>query len=196
MESFHAEVHMSVLPIFTYDHPILRRKLELVRDVTDDIVRLSIDMHETMRNAEGIGLAANQVGRDLAMTVIDVSDVEGSESVAPLTVINPTIVAYSDDEASYEEGCLSLPDLRADVIRPASVVVEYYDLDMRAHRLEAGNLLARVLQHEIDHLNGIYLFDHLKPMRRALLKRQLLAIARGEVETEYPTMGSGEVGVQ
>jgi peptide deformylase len=180
---------MNILPIYTFDHPILRKTLATVTEITDEIVRLSIDMHFTMHGADGIGLAANQVGRDFAMTVIDISGVDGCEKIAPLTVINPEIIAYSDEEESYEEGCLSLPELRADVVRPIEVTVRYYDLAMKEHTVDADGLLARVLQHEIDHLHGKYFFEHLKPMRRTMLRRRLLEIKRGEVETDYPLFG-------
>ncbi len=177
---------MNILPIYTFDHPILRKTLATVTEITDELVGLTIDMHATMHGADGIGLAANQVGHDLAMTVINISGVEGCEKIPPMTVINPVIVSYSDEEESYEEGCLSLPELRADVVRPIEVAVRYYDLDMKEHTVEADGLLARVLQHEIDHLHGIYFFDHLKPMRRTMLRRRLLEIKRREVETDYP----------
>jgi peptide deformylase len=177
---------MSILPIYTFDHPILRKKLRPVDEITDEIVQLSLDMFETMRNADGIGLAANQVGRDLAMTVIDISGVDGYESSEPVVLINPVVVATSDEEEGYEEGCLSLPDLRAEVIRPRAAEVRYLDVDMREHVVEVDALMARVMQHEIDHLNGIYFVDRLKPMRRAMLKRRLLEIKRGEVEADYP----------
>ncbi len=181
-------VSMAILPIYTYDRPILRRKLRSVADITDDIVALAASMHETMKNAEGIGLAANQVGRDLALLVVDISDVEGYDATEPLTLINPKVVTASDELDTAEEGCLSLPDLRADVTRPAQVQVAFVDLDMHEHTIEVDRLMARVIQHEIDHLNGIYFFDHLSPMRRALLKRRLMDIKRGDVETEYPLM--------
>jgi peptide deformylase len=177
---------MSILPIYTYDHPILRRKLRSIEQIDDEIVQLSLDMFETMRNADGIGLAANQIGRDLSMTVVDISGVDGYASVAPLMLINPVVEATSEEEEGSEEGCLSLPDLRAEVIRPRSAQVRFFDLDMHEHVIEADALLARVLQHEIDHLNGIYFVDRVKPMRRAMLKRRLLEIKRGEVEAEYP----------
>ena len=177
---------MQILPIYTYDHPVLRRKLKQVEEITDDVVKLALDMHATMKNAEGIGLAANQVGVDLAMTVIDISQVEGFENIAPLTLINPVIEGFSDDEVSSEEGCLSLPDLRADVLRPSAIQVRFFDTAMREHAMEVDQLLARVMQHEIDHLNGIYFFDRLKPMRRAMLKRRLMDIKRGEIEADYP----------
>jgi peptide deformylase len=180
---------MNILPIYTFDHPILRKKLKTIGEITDDVVKLALDMFTTMKNAEGIGLAANQVGHDLAMTVIDVTGVDGYENTKPLTLINPIVEAFSDDEELSEEGCLSLPDLRADVMRPGGVQVRFYDLEMKEHVMEADKLLARVMQHEIDHLNGIYFVDRLKPMRRAMLKRRLLEIKRGEVEADYPLFG-------
>jgi peptide deformylase len=180
---------MTILPIYTFDHPILRRKLKPIAEITDDVVRLALDMFTTMKNADGIGLAANQVGYDLAMTVIDVTGVDGYENTRPLTLINPVVEAFADEEETSEEGCLSLPDLRADVIRPIAVQVRFFDLEMKEHVMEADNLLARVMQHEIDHLNGIYFVDHLKPMRRAMLKRRLLEIKRGEVQADYPLFG-------
>ena len=177
---------MSILPIYTFDHPVLRKKLRLVEEIDDELVQLSVSMFDTMHNADGIGLAANQVGRDVAMTVIDISGVEGFESQEPLLLINPIVESVDDVEEGYEEGCLSLPDLRADVVRPIAAQVRYFDIDMHEHVIEVDKLLARVMQHEIDHLNGIYFIDHLKPMRRAMMKRRLLEIKRGEVEAEYP----------
>jgi len=181
---------MNILPIYTYDHPILRRKLKPVSEITADLVELAVSMHATMKNAEGIGLAANQVGDERQILVVDISRTEGNEHVKPMTLINPVIEAVSEEEGTQEEGCLSLPDLRADVVRPEAVQIRYFDTGMGEQTIEAEGLLARVLQHEIDHLRGIYFFDHLAPMRRALLKRKLLEIKRGEVETEYPLHGS------
>lgn len=180
---------MTILPIYTYDHPVLRKKLKPVEEITDEIVRLALDMFTTMKNADGIGLAANQVGQEIAMTVIDVTGVDGYEGTKPLTLINPVVEAFSDEEEGSEEGCLSLPDLRADVIRPTGVQVRFYDLEMKEHVMEVDELLARVMQHEIDHLNGIYFFDRVKPMRRAMMKRRLLEIKRGEARADYPLFG-------
>lgn len=183
---------MSILPIYTFDHPILRRKLKLVEDITDELVQLALDMHATMKNADGIGLAANQVGHDLAMAVVDVSGTDDGSESKPLTLINPVVIAVTDEEIASEEGCLSLPELRADVTRPIAVQVRFHDLAMKEHVMEVDRLLARVMQHEIDHLNGIYFIDHLKPMRRAMLNRRLQEIKRGEVETEYPLFAKND----
>ena len=177
---------MKILPIYTYDHPVLRKKLKPVKEITSDLVELALSMHATMNNADGIGLAANQVGDERQILVIDISKMEGYESTKPMTMINPVVEAVSEEEEPYEEGCLSLPDLRAEVVRPEAVQVRYLDTNMAEHVIEVDDLLARVMQHEIDHLRGIYFFDHLAPMRRALLKRKLLEIKRGEVEPDYP----------
>jgi len=181
---------VSILPIYTYDHPILRKRLAPVAEFNEELRQLIADMIETMYNAEGIGLAANQVGRDMAMTVIDISGNEeerekGIES-KPLVLINPVIEAYSDEEESSEEGCLSLPDLRADVVRSKGVQVRYIDPDMKEITMEADGLLARVIQHEVDHLHGRYFIERLSSIRRTMLRRHLLEIKRGEMEADYP----------
>lgn len=183
---------MNALPIYTYDHPILRKKLSPVREIDDAIVQLALLMHSTMRNADGIGLAANQVGRDVTMAVVDISGVKGFEGIQPLTLINPVIEASSEEEESQEEGCLSLPQIRAEVIRPSAVQLRFYDLEMNEHVMEVDELLARVVQHEIDHLNGLYFFDRVSPMRRTMMKRKLLDIKRGDFDTDYPIFGRQE----
>lgn len=177
---------MKILPIYTYDHPILRKKLKPIREINDELIELALSMHATMKNAEGIGLAANQVGHDAQIFVLDISGAEEEGNVKPMTLINPVIEAVSEEEIASEEGCLSLPDLRGDVVRPEAIQVRFYDTNMGEHSMEVEGLLARVMQHEIDHLQGIYFFDHLAPMRRALMKRKLLEIKRGEIEAEYP----------
>ncbi len=178
----------NILPVYTYDHPILRKKLKPVAEINEEVIGLALAMHETMRNADGIGLAANQVGRDMQMLVLNVPEDEGDGSVS-MTMINPVIEAVSEEEELFEEGCLSLPDIRADVLRPEAVQVRFTDPSMKEHDIEVEGLLARVIQHEVDHLHGRYFFDYLAPMRRGLLKRRLLAVKRGEVEAEYPLYG-------
>lgn len=175
-----------VLPVYTYNHPVLRQKTAPVPDVTDDVVSLIESMFATMYNANGIGLAANQVGKGLAVTVIDVSGVDDDAPAgSPIVMINPVIESFSDEEEEFEEGCLSLPDLRDIVVRPSSVQVRFMDTRMKEQRTETTGLLARVMQHEIDHLNGIYFFERLTPIRRALTQSKLKRIAKGLVETEY-----------
>jgi peptide deformylase len=176
---------MSILPIYVYDHSILKHKADTVELLNDDIRTFIDDMKETMLNAEGIGLAANQVGSPLSITIIDISPVEGCESIKPMVMINPKITHYSDDETDYEEGCLSLPNLRELVIRPEAIQVSFMDEHEKMHTMEADGLLARVMQHEIDHLNGIYFTDRLTQLKRTLLQSKLRRISKGESTADY-----------
>lgn len=176
-----------ILPIYTYNHPVLRKKTSPILDMSDEL-RLFIDnMFETMHRANGIGLAANQVGHSLACTVIDISDAEDdSPSPSPFVLINPIIEAFSDEVEEFEEGCLSLPDLRDKVVRPDAIQVRFFDKDLKEHVIEADGILARVIQHEVDHLNGIYFFERLSPIRRTLAQGKLKRIARGDIDPDYP----------
>ncbi len=174
------------LPVYTYNHAVLKTKTSQISDMSDELATFIDNMFETMYNANGIGLAANQVGMGLALTVIDVSDAdEDAETTGPLTLINPVIEAYSDEEEEFEEGCLSLPDFRDIVVRPEAIQVRFLDRFMKEHVREVDGLLARVMQHEIDHLNGIYFFERLSPIRRTLASSKLKRIAKGLIETEY-----------
>lgn len=177
-----------ILPIYIYNHPVLRQRALPIRHVDDAIRALADNMFETMYNANGIGLAANQVGLRHAMIVVDISDMDEGDGTPPLCLLNPRIAASSETEIEYEEGCLSVPGIRDLVVRPDAVTVEFDDLELRHHRIEASGLLARVLQHEIDHLNGVYFFDRVSPVRRALLKNKLKKIERGNFECSYPTV--------
>ncbi len=182
---------MSVLPIYVYDQAVLKRRAKPVQKVDDTLTRFVDDMFETMRKANGIGLAANQVGLLQRIVVIDVSGIEGMENAKPLTLLNPRVV-QEEGEVVMEEGCLSLPDLRDDVERPEKVLVEYQDLDFQNCSIEADGILARVLQHEIDHLNGVLFIDRLGSVRRKLLRGRLNKILKGEVETNYPIVVSSQ----
>lgn len=175
-----------ILPVYLYNHPVLKKKSIQIEDMTDDTRLFIQNMFDTMRNANGIGLAANQVGDTRAITVIDISDIDEDEVTKPMVVINPIITASSDETIDQEEGCLSLPDYRDQVTRPVSIELTYCDEFMREKKIEATGLLARVLQHEIDHLNGIYFFERVSPFRRTLAKNKLKKIERGNIEPDYP----------
>ena len=197
---------MSIRPIYLYGSDVLRAKAKPVKQLTDDIVKLYVDMISTMHNAPGIGLAANQVGALDRVLVIDMGAVEESESgeteeetvskspkpVKSLIVINPEILK-SDGTEVMEEGCLSIPDLRADVERPDEIRLRFRDANFKEVELEAKGLLARVLQHEIDHLDGVLFFDHISKTQRALLKPKLSKIKKGDVEASYPVVTGVEV---
>lgn len=149
---------MSLLEIRVLGDPILREETKPVTEITDELRRLIADMFETMHAAQGIGLAAPQVGRTERVTVVDVGD-------HPLALINPEIVS-SDGKAKGEEGCLSIPDVYGDVERPAHVIVRAMDVDGKPFEIDARDLLARCLQHEIDHLHGKLFIDYLSVLKR------------------------------
>jgi peptide deformylase len=181
-----------ILPVYTYNHAVLKQRTAQIANMSDDLRSLIEDMFETMYKANGIGLAANQVGKGLSLTVIDVADRDESEDPGQLVLINPVIEAFSDNEEEFEEGCLSLPDYRDTVIRPSAIQVRFHDADMKEHVMEVDGLLARVMQHEIDHLNGIYFFERLSPIRRTLGNGKLKKIARGQFDAEYPIFSATE----
>ncbi len=182
-----------ILPIYTYDAPVLREQAESVPSMNDEIVALIADMFETIKAARGIGLAANQVGKLHAICLVDLSEVEDDDRRQPLILINPVVVESWGEEVVLEEGCLSLPELREDVRRPEFIAVRFKDARFEDKELEAGGLLARVIQHEVDHLNGIYFTDYLTGFKKTIVKSQLNKIKKGEVETEYPVIVNGEI---
>ena len=173
------------LPIVQYGDPVLRKRCKPVGEVTEELVALSEQMIETMHEAHGIGLAAPQIGRDLRLAVVDVShDPEcvsvlrvdgedvGVEEIMPLIFINPEFELSGEREA-MEEGCLSIQDIRADVRRPSVVKGTFGLLDGRTIELEADGLLARVIQHETDHLNGVLFIDRVSAATKLSLRRKL-----------------------
>lgn len=165
---------MAVLPIYTAPDPLLKTVSTPVEKVDDEIRKLVADMFETMYAAPGIGLAAIQVGVPKRLLVMDVVGKGKEEPSQPLALINPEITWVSDEDVTYEEGCLSVPEHYADVVRPAEVEVRYLDLDGAPQVLRADGLLAICVQHEIDHLDGILFLDHLSALKRNMILRKLL----------------------
>lgn len=152
---------MALLKLHLLGSPVLRQRSDEVPEITDEIRAFIADMFATMDAAKGVGLAANQVGVDRRVAVVDA---DGTR----IALVNPRIVE-SEGKATQEEGCLSIPDIFADVTRPAAVTLEALDADGQPYRIEATGLLARAIQHEIDHLDGILFLDHLGPMKRRML---------------------------
>jgi peptide deformylase len=152
---------MSLLSLYLLGQPVLRQRSAEVEAVDDEVRRLIDDMFETMDAAKGVGLAANQVGVARRIAVIDA---EGQR----FAMVNPVINA-AEGRSVAEEGCLSIPDIYGDVTRPERVLLDALDRDGRPFRLEAEGLVARAVQHEVDHLDGILFLDHLSLMRRRLL---------------------------
>ncbi len=172
---------MSILPIITAPDPRLKLKAKPVKAVDDDIRRLMDDMLETMYLAPGIGLAAPQVGVVKRVLVLDVAG-EG-EKPAPLKMANPEILWRSEELATYSEGCLSLPEHYADVTRPAEIKVRYLDYQNEIRELNAKGLLATVIQHEMDHLEGTLFVDHISALKRSIILRKL---AKAKRQAEVP----------
>lgn len=177
---------MSVIPISVYGDKILRKKAQLVKNVDFLTVELIRSMFETMRNANGIGLASTQVGIDQSIFVVDLSPVEDYEKSKPMVLINPKLLDFSNKKIAIEEGCLSIPDVRYEVERPETIYITYYDTNLKEHTLEVDKLLARVFQHEQDHLNGVLFTDHLDEDVKKKLKKSLDKIKKREIEIDYP----------
>ncbi len=177
---------MAVLPITVYGDKILRKKASKVTEVDLKTIELIKNMFDTMRNANGIGLAANQVGVDKSIFVIDVSQVEEYKGTKPMAIINPKIIKRSEKKVIIEEGCLSIPDIRQEVERPESITIVYHDTDLKEHTFEADDLLARVMQHEYDHLHGILFTDLISDELRKKLKKDMNKIKKRKIEIDYP----------
>ncbi len=171
---------MEILPILVAPNQILKTRARPIIPRDDDLVRELIPrMFATMYKAPGIGLAAPQIGQALRLVVLDVAS---EETQNPQTLINPEVVASSEEVATREEGCLSLPGQYADVTRPARVKVRYLDETGRKSEIEADGLLAACLQHEIDHLDGILFVDHLSALKRNMIMRRLAKEQRQKQE--------------
>ena len=163
---------MALLPILTAPDPALKKISAPVKKVDAEVRKLMDDMLETMYRAPGIGLAAPQVGVLKRVIVLDTAR-EGEEP-QPLRLADPEVVWVSDEDATYNEGCLSVPEHYADVVRPAACRVRYLDQDNKRQEIAAEGLLATCLQHEIDHLDGILFIDHLTSLKRNIILRKLL----------------------
>ena len=162
---------MTIRKILTEPDPFLRQKSAKVEQVNDEIRTLMDDMLETMYNAPGIGLAAIQIGVPKRVIVIDLS--RDDEEKKPLYFVNPKIITNSDNEAVYEEGCLSVPGQFAEINRPDKCKVKYLDYDGNEKILDAEGLLATCIQHEIDHLEGILFIDYLSKLKKSMIVKKL-----------------------
>lgn len=157
---------MTLLPIFKYPEEVLRQECQEVTDFDSSLAELLDNMSQTMYEAQGIGLAAPQIGVTKQITVIDVS----AEEPELVEFINPTIVS-KEGSVSSEEGCLSIPEYRESVKRAENIVVEAFDRSGKPFRMDADGLLSICLQHEIDHLHGVLFIDHLSRLKREMFKR-------------------------
>ena len=193
---------MAVHPIRLYGDPILRLKTIQIDSVSEELHDLIRDMIETMQHAEGIGLAAPQVGRSERLFVVDISPImeevielqDQPVPSQPMIFINPEILWESEDEVEYDEGCLSIPEIKEMVFRSASLKIQFQDLALQQQVAMFEGILARVIQHEYDHLNGVLFLDHISSFRRNLLKRKLRQIRAGNVQATYPVQSVSSSG--
>lgn len=184
-----------IYPIVAYGDPVLR-KVTIDIDKSYDVKKLSEDMFETMYNAKGVGLAAPQIGLNLRMFVVDGrpfnegEDMEERDKDPSLidfkkVFINAEILEEDGDDWGFEEGCLSIPDVREDIYRPEYLTIRYFDENWNEFTEEYEGLAARIIQHEYDHVDGILFTDHLNPVKKRMLKNKLAKITKGKVDVDY-----------
>lgn len=177
-----------ILPIYCFGFPVLREEAKEIPRDFEDLPKLVEDMFETMYAAAGVGLAGPQVGKSLRIFTVDTiqSMEEGEEDQGIKKVfINPEITAESGKEYDYEEGCLSIPNIRGDVKRQPKIRITYFDENWNEYDEIYDGLNARVIQHEYDHIEGILFLDHLKPIKKRMIKRKLEKLRKGLVEVDY-----------
>ncbi|MCF0176539.1 MAG: peptide deformylase [Bacteroidales bacterium] len=178
-----------ILPIYLYGADVLRKEAAEA-DITkkEEILSLVSDMKETLKQADGCGLAAPQVGVSRRIVIVDGSDLSDSyDYLADFrrTLINPVVTEESEDECTYSEGCLSVPGIYAEVRRPSKITVEYYDEKFEKVTETFDKFACRMVQHELSHLDGRLFTDDVAPIRRKLIAKKLLAIAKGKIQTRY-----------
>jgi peptide deformylase len=177
-----------IYPITVYGDPVLRKITTDIDQNFEGLKQLAEDMLETMHNAEGVGLAAPQIGLTVRIFVVDLSSLSDEEPELADFVkafVNPQIVEKTGDKVLMDEGCLSLPGLREDVLRYNTIRIKYFDTDWQEHDEVYTGFTARVLQHEYDHLDGIMFVDYCSPLKKRLLKGKLMDISKGNVTTNY-----------
>ncbi len=177
-----------VYPIVMYGDPVLRKRAKEVEKGSIDIKAFVQDMYETMYAAHGIGLAAPQIGKSIRIFVVDgttLNEEEEDMTGFKKAFINPVIVEEDGEEWEFEEGCLSIPNIRENVSRPETVRIRYADEDWNIKEEEYDGIKARIIQHEYDHLEGKMFIDYLSPLKKRMLKGKLTDISKGDVETEY-----------
>ncbi|MGK7391328.1 MAG: peptide deformylase [Candidatus Cyclobacteriaceae bacterium M2_1C_046] len=175
-----------IYPIVVYGDPVLKKKAQNIEKDELDLKKLSEDLFETMEAASGVGLAAPQIGKSLRMFVVDASPLEEKETDGFRKVfVNPEIIEEKGEEWEYEEGCLSIPNIRENVTRPETVRIKYFDENWEEHEDVYDGIKARIIQHEYDHIEGILFTDKLSPFKKRLLKGKLQNISKGKVKADY-----------
>lgn len=184
-----------ILPIVAYGDPVLRKMGEKIDATYPNLKELIANMKETMYNAQGVGLAAPQIGKAIRLFVIDASPFAEDDDLSEeeqkslkdfnRVFINPQIIEEEGNEWAFTEGCLSIPDVREDVFRQGKVTFEYQDENFDTHTETLTGLAARVFQHEYDHIEGILFTDKLSPLKRRIIKKKLENISKGKINAGY-----------
>ena len=184
-----------LLPIIAYGHPVLKRKAEVISKDYPKLKELIDNMFETMYNASGVGIAAPQIGLSIRLFIVDTSPFSEDESLSDeeqnqlksfkKIFINPEIIEESGDDWSFDEGCLSIPNIRESVLRQPEIKIQYFDENFNKHVKSFNGLLARVIQHEYDHVEGVLFTDKLSSFKKQLLKKKLLKISSGKLSFDY-----------
>jgi len=173
-------------PIVVYGDPVLRKKAAEIEKDSFDVKKLSDEMFETMEAANGIGLAAPQIGKSIRVFVVDGTPLEEEEMVDFKKVfVNPKIVVEDGHEWPFEEGCLSIPEIREEVSRKEKIRISFLDENWEPHEEEFEGMKARIIQHEYDHLEGVLFTDYLTNLKKRLLKGKLADISKGKIKTDY-----------
>lgn len=185
-----------ILPIMAFGHPVLKKVAEPITADYPDLISLIEDMWETMYAASGVGLAAPQIGRSIRLFVVDAApfaedeslDAEEAKTLKSFkhVFINPVIVEDFGEYCDFNEGCLSIPDIREDVSRPDGILLEYMDENFTKKKVRLSGLASRVVQHEYDHIEGVLFTDHLSSLKKRLLKNRLTQISGGKINLDYP----------
>ena len=184
-----------VLPIMAYGSPVLRKMGSTITEDYPNLEELISNMRETMKNARGVGLAAPQIGAEIRLFLVDTSpfseDDELSEEEREILknfnkiFINPKILSEEGNDWAFNEGCLSIPNINEDVIRKDTLTIEYLDENFKKHVETINGLVARVVQHEFDHIEGVLFTDKLSSLKKRLLKKKLENISKGKIEVDY-----------
>ena len=175
-----------IYPIIMYGDPVLRQRAKDIPEGSD-IKQLVSDMFETMEAANGIGLAAPQIGKSVRLFIVDGTSLEEEPGMEDFrkTFVNPTVLNEVGNAWEFEEGCLSIPNIREKITRKEKLKIRYYDEDWNLHEEEFEGMKARIIQHEYDHIEGKLFVDYLTPLKKRLLKGKLSDISKGKVDTEY-----------
>ena len=184
-----------IYPIIAYGDPVLKKKCAEIEEDYEDLENLISNMFETMNNANGVGLAAPQIGKSIRLFIVDASPFSEDEELEETernflekfqrVFINPIVLEEKGDKWGFHEGCLSIPDIREEIMRKPDLVIEYYDENWELKEEKLNGLAARIVQHEYDHIEGTLFTDRMNPLRRRLIKGKLNDIAKGNIDLKY-----------